>query len=120
MKLASPEVRDERNHLLISFATLFLVLISVVILPMSPQRAYQLDLSDGALRYAAQVSGVPLDQLAIANTAWLGNEIFRAKVLDKATGEIYVVSVHSPANRQLTRKLPNSFVLMLRRALSES
>jgi subtilisin family serine protease len=62
--------------------------------PMSLQHAYQLDLSDQALLYAAQASGVPLDHLAIANTAWLGKEIFRAKVVDKATGEIYVVGVH--------------------------
>lgn len=55
----------------------------------------QVDLLDKALSYAAQLNNISLDRLVIANTAWLGGEVFRAKVVDYDTGEIYVVNLHS-------------------------
>jgi len=95
MKTAnSLKVGVKSKSVAIRVATVFIVL-SVAMLPGIVNHAQQLDVSQQALLYAAQINNLPLDRLVIANTAWLAKEIFRAKVLDKATGEIYVVSIHS-------------------------
>lgn len=96
----SLKVGVNSKSIAVRVATVFIVL-SVVMLPGIVNHAQQLDVSEQALLYAAQISNLPLDRLAIANTAWLAKEIFRAKVLDKATGEIYVVSVH-PSGKPAT------------------
>jgi hypothetical protein len=101
MKTAnSLKVGAKSKSFAVRVATVFIVL-SVVMLPGIVNQAQQLDVSQQALLYAAQINNLPLDRLAIANTAWLAKGIFRAKVLDKATGEIYVVSVH-PSGKPAT------------------
>jgi hypothetical protein len=95
MKFARFELSDHRRHLAIGFATLLLLVNGVLMVPVSLQHAQEFDLADKALHYAAEISGVAPDRLVIVNTAWLGGEILRAKVLDKVAGEIYVTSIHS-------------------------
>lgn len=95
MKTANPSRVGVKTKSVAARVATVIIVLSVVVLPGIVNHAQQLDVSQQALLYAAQINNLPLDRLAIANTAWLANEIFRAKVLDKVTGEIDVVSVHS-------------------------
>jgi serine protease AprX len=116
-----------RKSVGIRVATVFVVLC-VVMLPAIVNHAQQLDLSEQALIYAAQINNIPLDRLAIANTARLAKKIFRAKVLDTATGEIYVVGIHlsgNPATDEevtelLRTELEKGFVGKVQAGLKES
>lgn len=62
------------------------------------QAAQQVDLQLTALNYASQLHNVNGEQLALVNSAWLGQELYQAKVLDRATGEIHLISLHSSGN----------------------
>lgn len=71
------------------------VIIALMVVPPSLEQAYQLDLNCVAVTHVSQINDVPIDQLTIINKAWLGGEVFRAKVLDNQTGEIYLANLHS-------------------------
>jgi len=84
------------QHLLTPGIKVFLTALLILVwafLPAGVNHAQQLNLSDKALLYASQLHSIPLDRLTVANAAWLGGELFRAKILDSGSGEIYVVNI---------------------------
>ncbi|HSB12109.1 MAG TPA: S8 family serine peptidase [Blastocatellia bacterium] len=52
-------------------------------------------MANKAIGRVAELNNAPIERLAIANSAWLGNEIYRVKVLDTGTGAIFVVNLLS-------------------------
>ncbi len=80
----------------VRFAQFFMIVLlsGILWIPGASIAVQQQDFPERAIAHAAQLYKVPASQLMITNSAWLAGKIFRAKVFDKVSGDIYVVSLH--------------------------
>lgn len=90
-------VQDHKNEvnvraIFLRFAVGLFLGITVMI-PMKSSSAVKTDLPAKALAHTSRQYNVPENRLALINSISFANKLYRANVLDKETGEIYVVSL---------------------------
>jgi hypothetical protein len=57
--------------------------------------AQSVDFAAKAIEGIAQTLNIPAEQLTVVNSAWLYERLYRAKVLDKSTGNIHVITLRT-------------------------
>ena len=85
------------------------VLVVALLIPLRANMAQQPDLAAAAIAAAATSSGLPTEQLELVNSVWLAKQVYRAKVLDRKSGNISVVSLH-PSGLLATEEEVNSLI----------